>query len=342
MFRISVFKKVNTKNIGMMKVLLVSNQRQNEQGVGNPIMYRMRDALAKDKRIDEVLFLPFTNSLSSLVNIRISAKKYDIVHIHFGGVYALAIRIALLGVKAKKIITFHGTDIHAKALKTAKGWKERLKIKLNQKASFLSIRFFDSCGFVAAEMMDYVPKCLSFTIQKKGFIQTLGVNYEVFKPIEREESIRHLGLDVRKRYVLFSDVSNTSIKRRDIAEDIVSRLGEDYTLLVMCGVKPQEVPYYINASDFLLLTSDEEGSPNIIREALSLNKSVFSVQVGDAAKQLEGLHNSAIISREPIKAADRIVNILQKPYVDNTRETLRERLDFVRVNRAVVDKYLNI
>ena len=38
-----------------MKVLLVSNQRQNEQGVGNPIMYRMRDALAKDKRIDEVI-----------------------------------------------------------------------------------------------------------------------------------------------------------------------------------------------------------------------------------------------------------------------------------------------
>lgn len=342
MFRISVFKKVNTKNIGMMKVLLVSNQRQNEQGVGNPIMYRMRDALAKDKRIDEVLFLPFTNSLSSLVNIRISAKKYDIVHIHFGGVYALAIRIALLGVKAKKIITFHGTDIHAKALKTAKGWKERLKIKLNQKASFLSIRFFDSCGFVAAEMMDYVPKCLSFTIQKKGFIQTLGVNYEVFKPIEREEAIRHLGLDVRKRYVLFSDVSNTSIKRRDIAEDIVSRLGEDYTLLVMCGVKPQEVPYYINASDFLLLTSDEEGSPNIIREALSLNKSVFSVQVGDAAKQLEGLQNSMIISRDSLIASSAIKSILKNPYVDNTRESLRDRLDFGRVNKNVVAKYLNL
>ena len=206
----------------------------------------------------------------------------------------------------------------------------------------MSIRLFDSCGFVAAEMMDYVPKCLSFTIQKKGFIQTLGVNYEVFKPIEREEAIRHLGLDVRKRYVLFSDVSNTSIKRRDIAEDIVSRLGEDYTLLVMCGVKPQEVPYYINASDFLLLTSDEEGSPNIIREALSLNKRVFSVKVGDATKQLEGLHNSMIISRDSLIASSAIKSILKNPYVDNTRESLRDRLDFVRVNRAVVDKYLNL
>lgn len=305
-------------------------------------MYRMRDALAKDERIDKVEFMPFTNTISSLGGIRRSAKKYDIVHIHFGGLYALIIRIALLGVNAKKVITFHGTDIHAKALKTAKGWKERLKIKLNQKASFLSIRLFDSCGFVASEMKDYVPKCLSYILQKKGFVQALGVNYEVFKPIEKEEAIKHLGLENNKKYVLFSDVSNTSIKRRDIAENIVKYLGGNYSLLIMCGVKPHEVPYYINASDFLLLTSDEEGSPNIIREVLSLNKPVFSVKVGDAAKQLEGLQNSALISCKPTNAADTIKSISQKPYVDNTRETLRERLEFVRVNRVVVDKYLKL
>lgn len=325
-----------------MRVLLVSNQRQNVNGVGNPIMYRMRDALEKDERIDKVDFIPFENNCSSFMSIRRAAKKYDLVHIHFGGVYALLIWIALIGLHVKKVITFHGTDIHAKALKTAKGWKERLKIKLNQKASFLSICLFDSCGFVAAEMINYVPKCLSYILQKKGFVQALGVNYEVFKPIEKEDAISHLGLEDNKKYVLFSDVSNTSIKRRDIAENIVKCLGGDYSLLIMCGVKPQEVPYYINASDFLLLTSDEEGSPNIIREALSLNKSVFSVEVGDAAKQLEGLQNSVIISRDPIKAADTIVSILQKPYVDYTRDTLRDRLNFVRVNRVVVDKYLKL
>ena len=325
-----------------MRVLLVSNQRQNINGVGNPIMYRMRDALEKDERIDKVDFIPFENNCSSFMSIRRAAKKYDLVHIHFGGVYALLIWIALIGLHVKKVITFHGTDIHAKTLKTAKGWKERLKIKLNQKASFLSIRLFDSCGFVAAEMIDYVPKCLSYILQKKGFVQALGVNYEVFKPIDKEEAIRYLGLEDNKKYVLFSDVSNTSIKRRDIAEKVVKCLGGNYSLLIMCGVKPQEVPYYINASDFLLLTSDEEGSPNIIREALSLNKSVFSVEVGDAAKQLKGLQNSVIISRDPIKAADTIVSIMRKPYVDYTRDTLRDRLNFVRVNRVVVDKYLKL
>ena len=203
-----------------MKVLLVSNQRQNAWGVGNPIMYRMRDALEQDERIEMVEFLPFSNSLFSLREIRLSAKEYDVVHIHFGGVYALIIWLALIGVGAKKLITFHGTDIHARALKTAKGWKERLKIWLNQKASFLSIRLFDRCGFVAAEMMDYVPKCLASHMQKKSFVQSLGVNYSAFFPVAKDEAIEYLGLDKGKKYVLFSDVSNTSIKRRDIAEAI--------------------------------------------------------------------------------------------------------------------------
>ena len=47
-----------------MRVLLVSNQRQNVNGVGNPIMYRMRDALEKDERIDKVDFIPFENNCS--------------------------------------------------------------------------------------------------------------------------------------------------------------------------------------------------------------------------------------------------------------------------------------
>ena len=107
----------------------------------------------------------------------------------------------------------------------------------------------------------------------------------------------------------------------------------------MCGVKPSEVPLYINACDFLLLTSDEEGSPNIIRECLALNKPVFSVNVGDAALQLDGLINSRIINRNPTIAAKEIVETLNKPYSDNSRETHRNRLDFDCLNKEIIDIY---
>lgn len=323
-----------------MRVLLVSNQRQNAQGIGNPIMYRMLKSLRNDRRIEYAEFVPFYNSLSSFSGIRNKAKQFDVIHIHFGGLYALLIWFALIGVKCKKIITFHGTDIHAKAIKSTKGIVQKLKIRMNQYASFISISLFDKCGFVAEEMVEYVPKCLRSQLEKKSFVQPLGVDYEVFKIIDRCEAREHLSLGNYK-YVLFSDVSNTNIKRRDIAEQIVEALGEEYKILIMCGVKPDMVPCYINACDFLLLTSDEEGSPNIIRECLALNKPVFSVQVGDAAKQLEGLANSCIVSRNPEEAASIIREYMDKVYIDDTRKTLQNRLDFMRINRAVIDLYNN-
>lgn len=322
-----------------MKVLLVSNQHRNAQGIGNPIMYRMCSALENDPRIDAVKFIPFCNDFTSLKLIRNSADSYDIVHVHFGGLYALLVWLILFGKDCRKFITFHGTDIHAKAIKTAKSFKERLKIWLNQKASFLCTILFDRCGFVAKEMMNYLPKQFDVHIKNKAYIQPLGVDYNLFKIENKVDAKERLSLEKGYKYVLFSDISFTSIKRRDIAESIVRELKGEYKLLIMSGVKPHLVPTYINASDFLLLTSDEEGSPNIIRESLALNKPVFSVDVGDASYQLNGLANSCIISRDPKVAAGTIRKTMQREYTDNTRERLRENLDFSFVNREVINQY---
>jgi len=321
-----------------MKILLLSNQGMIDGIVGNPIMLRMRDTLKTDPRIEDVEMLRCKEPFSVCKELRKKAQGVDVIHLHFGGVYALVVWFLLFGIKKPKIITFHGTDIHAKALNTAKDWKERLKIRLNQRASFLCIRLYDRCGFVASEMMDYVPGCLRKTLNKKSFIQRLGVDYNKFIIEDKNKAQAKLNLEIGK-YALFSDISGTKIKRRDIASLIVRKLGDEYNLLIMCGVNPSVVPDYINACDFVLLTSDEEGSPNIIREALALNKPVFSVEVGDAVQQLKGLNNSTIISRVPDKAVETIKEYLNKTYIDNSRETRREIIDFVSCNSEIIDIY---
>lgn len=321
-----------------MKILLVSNQGYDNSGIGNPIMFRMKNALSKDPRISESEFLPIKNSIGCFLRVRNIAKQYDIVHIHFGGLYALLIWFILIGIKTKKLITFHGTDIHAKAIKTAKSRKERIKIRINQISSFISIFLFTKSGFVSSDLINYVPKFIKKRFASRLFTQSLGVDYDLFRSIDKKEAQEHLGLPYGK-YVLFSDVSHSPIKRRDIAETIINHLGNTFKMLLMCGVPSNEVPYYINACDFGILTSDEEGSPNIIRECLALNRPFFSVDVGDASTQLQGLENSAIISRSPIQAAKQIGMVIRKEYVDNTRISLREKLDFVEVSKAVVDLY---
>lgn len=322
----------------MKKVLLVSNQRPNRDGVGNPIMLRMQRALAESERIEKVEFQPFENSIRSFLDIRRKAKQFDIVHVHFGGLYALLIRFFLIGTGKKTFITFHGTDIHAKQLKSTKSRRRRLKIRLNQLASFVSIMLYDRSGMVAKEMMQYVPKRIQERYAKRIFLQSLGVDYNVFAPIPVDEAQRRLQI-APGHYALFSDVANTPIKRRDIATKIIKSLGDEYRMLIMCGVLPDEVPVYINASDFVLLTSDEEGSPNIIREALTLNKPVFSVDVGDARMQLKDLKNSAIISRDPDEAAGMICQMMKKEYTDETRSMLQGQLDFRMINEHIIDLY---
>lgn len=325
-----------------MRVLLLSNQGMTDGIVGNPIMLRMRDALKNDSRIEEVKMLRCKAPLSVRKKLRDYAKQADVIHIHFGGAYALLTWFLLLGIHIPKVITFHGTDIHAKGIKTAKTWKEKIRIRINQYASFMSIALFDKVGFVASDMEAYVPKCLHKQLEKKSFVQKLGVDYNTF--VIEDKSIAQNKLDLKGDYihVLFSDISDSSIKRRDIAEAIVKELGENYKLNIMCGVCPNLVPTYINASDFLLLTSDEEGSPNIIRESLSLNKPVFCVDVGDAKKQIAGLQNSSIISRDPKVAASVILEKLTIPYTDNTRVVKQDVLDLSILTRDIINIYQDL
>ena len=141
-----------------MKVLIISNQYYNAEGVGNPIVYRITEAIQNSPLIDRTVFIPFKNKFKDLFSLRHTAKQFDVVHIHFGGIYALCILLFLSHIHAKKIITFHGSDIHAKNIKTTKSFKKKCKIKLNQIASFLSIFLCKNSGFVAKEMIDYVPK----------------------------------------------------------------------------------------------------------------------------------------------------------------------------------------
>ena len=320
-----------------MKILIVSNEYQSEKRQGNPIVNRIMVATEKDKRVDSVSFCPFFNRLSCFPIIRRSAKGVDVVHIHFGGVYALLIWFSLIGVRIPKVITFHGTDIHGKEAKTTKSILAILRIRLNQLSSVLSFFLFDKVGLVSETLISYVPRFVYQATKRKVFVQPLGVDYDLFKIVPKTEALEKLGLR-NAHYVLFSDKTNTPLKRRDLAEAIVKLLG-NYELLLMCGVRPELVPNYINASDFTLLTSDEEGSPNIVRESLALNKRVFSVDVGDVGSQIRGLCNSMIISRDPQIAASQIENSLKIPYTDNTRFLYKDRMDFSRIIKDVVDIY---
>jgi glycosyltransferase involved in cell wall biosynthesis len=73
-------------------------------------------------------------------------------------------------------------------------------------------------------------------------------------------------------------------KRLDLARAAVARLADQdppVQLVIASGKAHEEIPHYMNACDVLVLTSDYEGSPMVIKEAMACNLPIVSVDVGD-------------------------------------------------------------
>ena len=147
-----------------------------------------------------------------------------------------------------------------------------------------------------------------------------GCNTEFFKSQDRDACKKQLGLDVSKDYILFVD-SNTSKKRtqkrKDRFDETLRIVREKYghqnvEELVMIGVERDRVPLYMNACRLHLMTSDQEGSPNSIKECLMCNVPIVSTDVGNVREMvmdIDGCYVSDKFSVEELASyVDKVLN----------------------------------
>ena len=105
------------------------------------------------------------------------------------------------------------------------------------------------------------------------------------------------------KIVLFNAGHSPRIKRLDLAEAALAEANQiagapAIRMVVLDGqIDPNGIPFYLNAADCLLVTSDWEGSPYIVKEALCCNLPIVSVDVGDVAERVEGITPSRIVAR---------------------------------------------
>lgn len=259
----------------------------------------------------------------------------DIVHAHYGTVTAV---VACLAVgKIPLVVTFHNAELQP----------EPDVPFLRQKAG----HFLSQIAALRADGIICVSEPLAALVWwRRDRVRVIpsSVDPELFRPQPRSEARQLLGWNPDDAVVLFYKGRNPGTKRLDRALATVSRARELYgpvTLEILgYDVEPDRIPIYLNAADCLLCTSDAEGSPTIVKEAMACNLPVVSVDVGDVRQRLTPVEHCFIRDRNPEDLADSLVSVLRSGVRSNGRMHLGDvtnhatRANLLRLYRSVAKK----
>jgi len=155
-----------------------------------------------------------------------------------------------------------------------------------------------------------------------------GVDLERFRPRPVAEARGLLDLPRGKRLVAWVGEHGRPEKRFDLAEqamEIVRAHDSDADLVLVSGKPHELVPAYMSACDVLLVTSDAEGSPNVVKEAMASNLPIVSTPVGDVPLVVGDTEGCYLSSQRPVEIAEKLELALAFGRRTNGRERIAAR-----------------
>ena len=206
--------------------------------------------------------------------IRHSLRDYDIVHANYG----LTGPFALAQPRRPVVLTLWGSDLAGKY----------------SRISRICARLSDETIVMSEEMRS--------DLWNAAHVIPHGVDMEKFQPIDQSSAVDMVGWNPNSKHVLFPYDPSRSVKNFSLAKRVVDQVREEVNISVelypVYGVPHEEIPNYMNAADALILTSQREGFPNSVKEALACNLPVVSTDVGGVRNHLSDVSNSYVGATE--------------------------------------------
>jgi glycosyltransferase involved in cell wall biosynthesis len=158
--------------------------------------------------------------------------------------------------------------------------------------------------------------------------------------LDRSWARNKLGLSQEAKLVLFAAAMRPEKRFELVKEsfDIVKRELPDAELIVLTNQPPELVPVYMNACDVLVLASQKEGSPQVVKEALACNLPVVSTNVGDIEQLIGSIPGCHLVQPEAADIAEKLVTVLRTGERIAGRESMHSlSLDAIAVR--LMDSY---
>lgn len=205
------------------------------------------------------------------VSRTINRNNYDLVHIHYGlaGMYLYWPFVK----KLKTLVTFHGSDIQPK------GGNGMISVTVSRNAA----KKADAAIILNDDMNKMVKPYCSNT-----HLIPCSVDVNTFQPLqkfERNEKIQIVFPSNRERrvknYPLFCEV----------LQILRNKYGIDCEERELRNMTRKDIAKLYSNADLLLMTSNSEGSPQAVKEAMACNLPCVSTPVGDVKVLLNGVKN---------------------------------------------------
>lgn len=266
--------------------------------------------------------LNFLKSLTEILKQK-DMHKYNFLHFQYGSLLGF---LGIFITHKNKILSICGSDL----IKSNKNFKSYISVFFTK----LSLPFFRIIVVKSLNLKNEIKQKYHYKVK----IIPNGVNIDFFN----EKSI---STEKKKFKIVFNEgQNNKQIKNLPLAIKTIENLKKevlDITFLKFSNKTRNEVREILQSADCLLVTSFHEGSPNIVKEALSVNTPVVSVNCGDVKERLTNVNQGGVSSNYDYKElSNLILQVYHSKEKFNGREILiSQGIDSDSIAKKLIELY---
>ncbi|QDH80088.1 glycosyltransferase family 4 protein [Echinicola soli] len=270
----------------------------------------------------------YINNIENLRNF-IKNNHFDLIHAHFtlsGWVAALSFP------KQPLILSLMGTDALGRV-------KSQWKIA----------KVFNYLTMLTYLIQPFVKKIIAKSpnidrhvwIKSKSHILPNGVDLSKFDG-KRTDYSEDLNLDHDKKYILFLGKRDDKNKNFQFLKEIESDLAKlNFQLIAPYPVSHPTIIKYLSTVEMVVVCSLQEGSPNVVKEAMASNcKGVFT-DVGDIREVVGNTPGYAITSFKKEDLLDNILKVDAMTVCKGRERLIEKKLDTKNIALKLKAIYLD-